>query len=349
MQLTLTLFMLSAGIMQLIIGPISDQWGRKKTMYLCFAGFALGSALCAAADSLAGLVGYRIIQAIGSCGMMALAFAVVRDVQHGNESAKTYSYLSGIIAFSPMFAPFIGSFLDLSFGWRSTFIILLLVAIWSAVSVMSLLPETLPPEKRQRFHWQIFRDYQQVLSHPRFFWYTLISAMGMSYFYLFCAMSPYILITLLHIPEAHYGYYFCFMGVSLFFGSFIAGKVVGKIGVYQTTVIGMLMALLGALIMVIWYLIAGLSVDNFIWPMLLLGIGGSFQFGAGAGGSMEPFGETAGAASGVGGAFRFLFASGIGSLVITKHISSTLPLCGTAVIFSLLGLCIIFRYRSALR
>ncbi len=100
--------------------------------------------------------------------------------------------------------------------------------------------------------------------------------------------------------------------------------------------------------MTVWYLSSGLSIANFIWPMLLIGIGGAFQFGVGTGGSMEPFHEKAGAAAGLGGAFRFAFLSAIGSLVITKHIDSTLPLSVTAIVFSLVSVVIVWRRRSVM-
>jgi DHA1 family bicyclomycin/chloramphenicol resistance-like MFS transporter len=348
MQLTLTLFMLSAAAMQLIIGPLSDQLGRRATLVLSAILFGIGSMMCAGADTLTFLVMARMIQAAGSCGLFVLGFAIVRDASSGVQSAKIYAYLSSVIAFSPMFAPFIGSFLDLAFGWRATFWGVFVVAIWALASVIFLLHETLPRDRRRPFRLSIFKDYLEIIQHPRFFWYTLISAMGMSYFYLFCAMSPYIIITLLHIPEAHYGYYFCFMGVSLFIGSMMSGKVVQRIGIYKTNVLGLGLALAGGLIMTVWYWCTGLSIDNFIWPMLLIGIGGAFQFGVATGGSMDPFPEKAGAAAGLGGAFRFAFLSAIGSIVITKDISSTLPLCVTAVIFSIIGFVILVWRRADL-
>lgn len=349
MQLTLTLFMLAASAMQLFIGPLSDQTGRKFTLFLSIAAFGGGTLLCASAHSLASLVLYRMLQAAGCCGMMGLAFAVVRDRHTGTDSAAIYAYLSGIVAFSPMFAPFVGSFVDIYFGWRATFIVLMLVVLWSLISVWVFLPETLPPSRRQHFHWQIFKNYWQVLQHPRFYWYTLFSAMGMAYFYLFCAMSPYVIITLLHIPEAHYGYYFAFMGVSLFAGSVLAGKIVARLGIYKLCLAGFLLSFMGGLIMAGWYWATGLSIANFIWPMLLIGIGGAFQFGVGTAGSMEPFEENAGAAAGLGGAFRFAFLALTGSVVITKHIDSTLPLSLTAIVFSLISFFIAWRWRSELK
>jgi DHA1 family bicyclomycin/chloramphenicol resistance-like MFS transporter len=346
MQLTLTLFMFSASLMQLIIGPLSDQAGRKPILLLSIGLFGIGSVLCATSYSLASLVIYRMIQAAGCCGMMALAFAVVRDVAEGKESAIIYAYLNGIVSFSPIFAPFIGSFLDIYFGWRATFIALLVIVTWAFISIGGFLPETL--EKRKPFNFTIFKEYWDIFQHPRFFYYTLISAIGVSYFYLFCSMSPYIIITVLHLPKSHYGYYFCFMGTSLLLGSFLAGKVVEHYGVYRTCLIGVILSLLGGVIMLAWHMVSGLSIANFIWPMLIIGVGGAFQLGMGTAGLMEPFQDTAGAAAGLGGALRFAFMATAGAVFIRKNIDSTLPLSLAAVGFSLLALLIMLKKKNDL-
>src|SRR3990167_8191307 len=98
----------------------------------------------------------------------------------------------------------------------------------------------------------------------------------------------------------------------------------------------------------LWYWIGGLSINNFIWPMLLIGMGGTFGMGAGTGGAMEPFGTTAGAAAALGGSFRFLFAAMVGLVVIAENVSSTLPLAVPAILFSAIGLIIFFFKRTLL-
>ena len=138
------------------------------------------------------------------------------------------------------------------------------------------------------------------------------------------------------------------MGVSLFIGSLISAYCTGKIGIYRTVTLGFYITLLGGMLMALWYIIAGLSIDGFIWPMLPIGIGGTFCLGAGTGGSMEPFGDTAGAASALGGALRFFFSGVIGLIVIDKHMTSTLPLAMPAIILSLLGLILFISQRRLL-
>lgn len=347
MQLTLTLFMLVAGVMQLFIGPLSDHFGRRTVSLLVVGIFALGSVLCSQASNALELISFRGIQAVGACGMLVIAFAIVRDLFSGERSAKAYSLLNGIVAFSPMFAPFIGSYLDIHFDWPSTFLFLLFIAIWAGVNLL-ILPESLPMTQRIRLRWSIFREYKTIATNTIFMSYTLTTAVGLSSFYLFCSISPYIIIRLLHLPEADYGFYFAFMGVSLFIGSFIAAWLVGRIGVFYTVVSGLCLALIGGIIMLVWFYITGLTINSFVWPMLLIGLGGTFCMGAGNGGAMEPFAANAGTASALGGAMRFVFASIVGAAMVNHDVTSTLPLAMPVVVFSSLCLLMMLVLRKQL-
>ncbi|ARG96831.1 multidrug effflux MFS transporter [Legionella micdadei] len=341
MLMTLNLFMLSAGLMQLVIGPISDHFGRRRISVLMAFCFALGSLCCGLATNVNELVAYRIIQALGSCGMMVLGFAIVRDHYAGDKSAKAYSFLNGMISFSPIFATFIGSYLDLYLGWPSTFWALLLVAFPAIVTVGCWLDESLPANRRTALTTQVLAQYLHVVRNQEFAIYTLASAFGHCYFYLFCALSPYLIIRTLEIPQTQYGFYFCFMGISLLIGSFIGGSIVERLGIFKTCLLGYLLSLIGGLWMLIWYLAQGLSIHNFIYPMLFIGIGGTFCMGAGSGGAMAPFEEAKGAAAAAGGALRFLFAGIVGYFLISKTVSSTLPLAIPAVLFSLIGISVL--------
>ncbi|OGT40093.1 MAG: Bcr/CflA family drug resistance efflux transporter [Gammaproteobacteria bacterium RIFCSPHIGHO2_12_FULL_36_30] len=339
-QLTLTSFMLTAGVMQLFVGPLSDQHGRKSLLVITTLFFACGSLLCSFAQNITELVLFRVVQAIGGCGMMVVGFAVVRDVFSGTQSAKAYSYLNGLIAFSPMFAPFIGSYLDVHYGWPATFQALLVIAFASIATTFFGLTETLPKSHRTKLHTDIFKIYYRIAKNPIFILYTAATCFGLSYLYIFCSISSYIIIRLLHIPEMDYGFYFCYMGISFFVGSFLSGAIVEKLGVFRTVLVGFIITLIGGIIMTAWYYITGLTIDNFIWPMLLIGIGGTFCLGAGSGGAMEPFPNHAGTAAALSGSARFLFSAFIGAILITNNISSTLPLAIPAIIFSVVGLII---------
>src|SRR3990167_8851107 len=247
-----------------------------------------------------------------------------------------------------MFAPFIGSYLDVHLGWRSSFFALVVIGVAALYVTLFRLPETVTRTHRSTIDFSLITQYVKIGRDKIFMVYSFVAAFGLSYLFLFCSISPYIIIRQLHIPIIDYGFYFCFMGISFFIGSFLSGAIVGRIGVYRTVLLGLMITLTGGVIMSVWYWLSGLSIANFIWPMLLIGIGGTFCMGSGNAGAMENFAEFSGAAAALTGAFRFVFSAVLGSLVITAHVHSTLPLALPAVIFSVLSLIIFFRARTLL-
>ena len=350
MLYTLNGFMLSAGLMQLIIGPLSDHYGRRRVGLVMIACFAVSSFFCGLSQNVWQLFGFRMIQALGSCGMMVLGFAMVRDSYSGDQSVRAYSFLTGLISFSPIFATFIGSYLDLYLGWSATFGFLLLIALPAIGTIGFWLKETLPVEQRTVLSTNLFSQYAQVLRNKTFQIYALASAFGHCYLYLFCALSPYLIMRTLGIPQAEYGFYFCFMGVSVLIGSMLCSALVERLHVFKSCLVGYVITLLGGVWMWLWYVRDGLSVYNFVFPMVLIGIGGTFCMGAGAGGAMDPFDEGKGVAAAARGAIQFLFAGVAGYFLINRTVDSTLPLAIPAVCFSLIGIASLLIYRqSALR
>ena len=84
-QLTLSLFFLVTGFGQLILGPLSDQFGRYKILLLSVSVFLVSSLLCANAENITWMIIFRVLQGTGACGMSVSAFAIVRDAFHGKQ------------------------------------------------------------------------------------------------------------------------------------------------------------------------------------------------------------------------------------------------------------------------
>lgn len=337
--LTLSLFMATAGIMQLIIGPLSDTHGRKPLLYAAIGLFSLSSMLCALSPSIAWLICFRVFQAVGCCGLVVLGFAIARDYYQGNALAKIYGYLYGFNAISPIIAPFIGSHIDINYGWQATFLMCLLLALINLITLYFFLPESLPVEKRQPSALKNnLQTYTKLLKHKTFMLYTLLTSFGLSYLYLFCALSPFLIIRDLHVQEQEYGFYFAFMGLSFLLGSSLTSLCVSRLGIQKTCLLGLILSLLGGIWMAMWYYIAGLQLHGFVYPMLLIGGGGTICLSAGNAGAMNQFGSHTGAAAALSGTIRYLFASLTGLIVINDHVACTLPLGLPAILFSLIGI-----------
>ncbi len=337
-QMTLTLFMLVTGVGQLFMGPLTDQYGRRKVILLGVLSFIVGSLVCVLATSIGMLILGRLIQAFGGCGMMVVAFAIVRDKFSGNDSAKVYSFLNCGLAMSPLFAPIIGSYLASWFNWRAEFIFLIVLGALVLILALWKIKETLTIDKRVKVDRHIFRRYWGILTHPVFISYACCTSAGMTIFFIFFSSSPYIIINLLHAPVQNFGYYFFTVGFTFFLGSMISGKIAENIGPFKTALSGSILMLAAGITMQLWYLSSGLGAAQYLLPCMLAGLGGSFMMGAGVGGAMQPFATIAGSAAALVGCLQFLVAGLIGSFVMRWQVSSTTPLAVTMIISSLLSI-----------
>jgi Bcr/CflA subfamily drug resistance transporter len=345
-QLTLSLFMLAVGIGQLIIGPLSDRFGRKSIVLLSIALYTVGSLAAVLIESIDVLIFARILQGFGACGMMVCAFAIVRDLSEGNESAQIYSYLNGAIAISPLLAPLAGGYLDVSFGWRAPFFFLAALGVAIFIAIALLLSESIKEKNKNASLTGSFRDYMRVIKNRQFFTFNFISASALASFFTFFSVSPYILINLLHVSETHFGYYFAIIGIMFFIGSIGAGKLSLTLGINKVALVGSMLFFLSGVIMLLWTLLIGTSLWSFLIPTALAGIGGAFMMGAGAGGALEPFPDIAGTAAALLGASEFLLAALVGTVALLRPVTSNMPLAIVLTLFGGLAVLLVFPYNK---
>ena len=324
-QLTLSLFLFITGAGQLVIGPLSDQFGRKAIFYFSAACYAIGSLICAFSTDITSLIFGRIISAVGACGLLVTSFALVRDLYSSEDSAKIYSFFNGTIGISPTFAPIIGGYLAIYFGWQSIFIFLTLIGLISYAIVHRYIQETHPKEKRVKANLAVFKRYGTIFANPQLLINSIISGCGESVFFCFFSISPFIIIDLHGVPIQEFGYYFAVFGAVIAVGGLTSGWIIEKLGVGATMAIGIVLMILGGVSMLIWHYFYEISLSGFLIPMALACTGSVFLIGGAASRALEPFGRMAGTAAAAFGALEFAIASIVGSLLMLFPTTSAVP------------------------
>ncbi|MEU5724942.1 multidrug effflux MFS transporter [Micromonospora sp. NPDC047738] len=147
-QLSLTTCLIGLALGQLVTGPLSDRWGRRRPVLVGVTAYALLALVCAAAPNAPALAAARLAQGVAGGMGVVVARAVVRDLYAGRAAAKYFSRLTLIFGVAPVAAPSVGS-LVLRYGsWRAVFLTLAAIGLLLAVAVALRLPETLPAERR---------------------------------------------------------------------------------------------------------------------------------------------------------------------------------------------------------
>ena len=162
-QQTLTAYMLPFALMSLWHGAIADALGRRRVLLVSLALFALASAGCVFATQIEHLWILRALQGISAGAGIVVSRAIVRDLYDGPEAQRLMSHISMMFALAPAIAPVIGGRLQQWFGWHSVFVFLVAATFLVWFACWRLLPETLPPEKRQSLrpaylgstYWQV--------------------------------------------------------------------------------------------------------------------------------------------------------------------------------------------------
>ncbi len=336
-QLTMSLFLLGVGLGNLISGPITDQFGRTKFIFAATIIFIIGAIGSAIAPTIEFLIVTRIICALGSSGMLVVAFAIVRDLYSGNECAQMYSWLNAAIGLSPTFAPIIGSYMSIHYGWRAVFWFLLVIGVTALILTKTYIQETLPTHKRKCFDLTIFARYKNVLRNKVFIYHMLFAGFGVAICFSFFSVSPFIIRGLLHVSQLNFGYYFAIFGLVLALGGVISGKLVIEIGIKKTIQVGILLLFIGGGLMLAFQLFMGLHLFSFLTSMAIACLGAIFCTGSGAAGAMEPFSEYTGIASASLQAGQFTIAAIIGSTLMCFPITSSLSYAICIIIVAVLA------------
>ena len=247
-QQTLSAYLLAFALMTLWHGAISDRFGRRRVVLLALGLFGLASAGCAIATSIEQLWFWRAMQGVTAGAGIVISRAIVRDLFDGAPAQRLMSQITMMFALAPAIAPIIGGWLQTLFGWRSVFIFLVLSTGALAFACWKLLPETLPPEKRQSLQpAYLGKTYLKVMTSPRFLLACAALALNFLGFFIYVLSAPVFLMKHLGIHETGFLWLFGPAMSGLVGGAWISGRLAGKRSLERSILLGYQLMLAAAL------------------------------------------------------------------------------------------------------
>ena len=298
--LSVGIYLASSAVLQLIIGPFSDQFGRRLLILWSLIIFCISTLATVFITNTAQFLILRIFQAI-SASCMVLARAIVRDTTESIEKAGSkIAYVTMGMALVPMVGPAIGGLLDYQYGWEASFWLLFILGLVILIISFFDVGETLS-DHNQSFLEQI-STYPSLLRSKRFWGYCLSSAFVSGAFFSYLGGAPFVGNEVFGLEPKDLGFWFGAPAIGYVLGNFLSGRFSTKIGLDKMIFLGVTTALFGVSISLTISLLDHGSVLSFFGLMTLVGLGNGMSIPNATAAMMSINPKLAGTAAGLGSA-----------------------------------------------
>jgi DHA1 family bicyclomycin/chloramphenicol resistance-like MFS transporter len=305
---SITVFLAVFALGQLLVGPISDRYGRRVPVLAGFAVFIAGSVWCGLANDLPTLLAGRAVQAAGACSTSVLSRAIARDLFSGAALARALTLVMIAQAAAPGFSPLLGGGLDFTFGWRADFVFVGVFALLSAFAFAMILGETHNSTRIPLNPLAIGKTYLKLSVNRHFLIPAATVALIMGGLFSMFSAAPRILIEGFGFSPIMLGLFFAGSVVMVFGSGMLAARLAPRIGLTRAIRIGLLLAFAGAVAMLAVAWLNGNIVAFIIANcVFLLGMGIVNPLGTAQ--TLSPFGTHAGAASALLGFWQMMGAA----------------------------------------
>src|SRR5256886_7793014 len=333
-QMTVSLYMVGIACSQLIMGPLSDRFGRRPVLLAGLALMVAASIGCSLAQTLPQLIAARFLQALGGAPGMVVSRAIVRDLYSRDRISSMISLVIGVMMVAQMLSALAGGLLETAFGWRAIFYSITAASLGVAVLIAVALPET----RRDRGVSSSFRgDVGKLIRDRAFIGYVLCQVLASQIIFTFAGGGPYIVVTQMGRTTAEYGAWFATTGFAYLVGNLFCVRFAPRHSLEKLIWFGLALQLGGSLLNLVWSLAGINQAPAWVFGTQMIRIAANaFLKAKSPPGAISVRPEAAGTAS---GAMGFL-QQGVGALVsqfgayLGGHSTTKLPLNIAIVILS---------------
>lgn len=298
-SLAISGYLAVTAVIQLVVGPLSDRFGRRPMILaaLClFTGASLG---CALSTDVWAFLAFRMLQG-GIVSGFALAMAIVRDTRSERAAASLLGYISMAMGVAPMLGPMLGGVLDTAFGWRSSFYFYAISGTLLFILCVIDLGETNPQAPSEKAE-----DRETVitlLKEPLFWAFSLCNTFSVGAFFIFLTGAPLVASKVFGMSAAELGFYIGTITAGFIVGGFISGRFGPRFQLTTLVIVGRLIACAGLTIGILLLLAGHLSPTLFFGSTIAVGLGNGLTTPNCNAGLISVRPKLAGSAAGLNGA-----------------------------------------------
>ena len=325
-QMTLSTYILGFALGQLFYGPMADSLGRKPVILGGTLVFAAAAVACALAQTIDHLIIKRFFHGLAAAAASVVINALMRDIYPKEEFSRMMSFVMLVTTIAPLVAPMAGGAVLVWFSWHVIFWILALAALLASAMIFFFIDETLPVERRQKFHIRTtIGNFASLFRHKRVLSYMLASGFSFAGMFSFLSAGPFVYIELNHVSPQHFGYYFALNIVFLFIMTIINSRFVRRVGALNMFRAGLWIQF----VMAIWLVVSAFLGVGF-WA-LVVGVAAfvgcvSMVSSNAMAVILDEFPHMAGTASSLAGTFRFGIGAIVGALLSMATFTTAWPM-----------------------
>lgn len=336
-QLTLTGMLVGLAVGQLVIGPLSDAFGRRLPLLLGLLAHGLASLLAAIAPSIAVLSGVRVLQGVAGAAVSVVAMAMVRDLFRGAAMAGLMSRLMLVIGVAPILAPSLGSVVLRSTSWRGVFVTLAVAAVLLATLAAVALQETLPPQRRRPATARAtVASYRTLVADRSFLALALVGGLSMSALFVYVSGASFVLQDGFGLSPAEFAVVFGANAAALIAASQLNPVLLRRFGMVTILATANVTGVVAATVLLVTGLTGFGGLAGALVPMAVVLAAAALVMPNVPALALARHGDSAGSAAAVLGFLQFGVGAGIAPVVGLFGSSSAAPM--GAVMLGVLGL-----------
>jgi MFS transporter, DHA1 family, multidrug resistance protein len=333
-QMTVSLYMVGIACSQIVMGPLSDRFGRRPVLLAGLGLMAIASIGGIFAQSLPQLIAARFLQALGGASGMVISRAIIRDLYPRERIGAMISLVIAVMMIAQMLSPLTGGLIETAFGWRAILYLIAALALSTAIGIAVALPET----RREGSGQRGFRgDVGKLFESRAFVGYMLCQVLASQIIFAFAGGGPYIVVTQMGRSSAEYGAWFATTAFAYLIGNVFCVRLGPRHSLEKLIWFGLALQVAGSSLNFIWSLAGINDVPSWLFgTQMIVMFGNAFVMSNSAAGAISVRPEAAGTASGAMGFLQM----GLGSLVsqlgafLGGHFPSALPLTSAILVLS---------------
>ena len=315
-QLTLTVFIIAAGIGQLVFGFLSDRYGRRPILLTGSFLFVASSITSIFAPNILFLLIMRFVQGLGAAACMSMARVIINDSFNKTEAAEKLSLITAIMVIFPLISLILGGFIAQTIGWVGTMYVFFIFGLIILTGSIYNISETKIEKINNLNFSKITNSFLDVLKNTKFLNFTFIGSIQTGVFFSSFGFMPYEFARL-GVSPLEFGFWLSFTGIGYFLGNILNRNYASKYGIEALIIFGSFFSFLSYFSILILNLNAFTHPLYISIPLIIFGLGNGFTVANCIIGGVSTTGNNSGTATGIAGALQMSSGGVIGSIIIS--------------------------------